>query len=423
MQKRTGRLWLSLILVGLMGQFAWTIENMYFNVYLYNTISTDPGYIAAMVAASAVVATATTLFMGALSDWIGKRKVFISGGYLLWGLSTAAFGFITPQTAAQLFPAASGAHAAAILVIILDCVMTFFGSTANDAAFNAYVTDAVEEGRRGRVESVLAILPLLSMLIIFGGFDGMTQQGKWQEFFLIFGGLVTVTGFVSLFLLKDPPLTPKREPYLKQLLYGFRPAVIRSHSQLYLTLCALCVFSIAVQVFFPFLIIYMQHYLQLDNYALVLGVVLIVASGVSVAMGRVIDRVGKLRFTLPASGLMLAGLIGMYFARGMASVMAAGAVMMSGYMLVTAALTAHLRDLTPEGQAGHFQGIRMIFAVMLPMIIGPFIGAEVIRGNAATYVDLGVIKTVPTPAIFLAAAAVLLFVLIPIFLLKRRHDA
>ncbi len=65
----------------------------------------------------------------------------------------------------------------------------------------------------------------------------------------------------------------------------------------------------------------------------------------------------------------------------------------------------------------------MIFAVMLPMLIGPFIGAAVIRGNAATYEELGVIKTVPTPAIFLAAGAALLLVLIPVLLLKRRDRA
>ena len=35
MKKRT---WVALILVGLVGQFAWTIENMYFNVFLYNAI-------------------------------------------------------------------------------------------------------------------------------------------------------------------------------------------------------------------------------------------------------------------------------------------------------------------------------------------------------------------------------------------------
>mgnify|MGYP000817898919 CR=1 FL=1 len=154
--------------------------------------------------------------------------------------------------------------------------MTFFGSTANDAAFNAYVTDTVSNAQRGRVESVLAILPLVSMLIIFGGFDGMTQAGNWQMFFLIFGALVTLTGVASLFLLKEQPATPKREPFFQQLAYGFRPSVIARHRALYLSLLAMCVFSIAVQVFFPYLIIYMQHYLLLDNYALVLGVVLIV---------------------------------------------------------------------------------------------------------------------------------------------------
>ena len=114
MKKLSPRVWLTLILVGLVGQFAWTIENMYFNVYLYNTISTDPGYISAMVGWSAAAATLTTLFMGALSDRVGRRKLFICGGYILWGLSTAAFGLVTVENAAKLFPAASAVAAAAL---------------------------------------------------------------------------------------------------------------------------------------------------------------------------------------------------------------------------------------------------------------------------------------------------------------------
>ena len=168
MKKLSPRVWLTLILVGLVGQFAWTIENMYFNVYLYNTISTDPGYISAMVGWSAAAATLTTLLMGALSDRVGKRKLFICGGYLLWGLSTAAFGLVTVENAAKLFPAAAAAAAAAVMIVVLDCVMTFFGSTANDAAFNAWITDTVPNEARGKAESVLAILPLISMLVIFG---------------------------------------------------------------------------------------------------------------------------------------------------------------------------------------------------------------------------------------------------------------
>ena len=423
MEKRLGaRKWCAIILVGLFGQFAWTIENMYFNVFLYNTIATDPRYISAMVGASAVAATLTTLLMGALSDRVGKRRAFIAVGYMLWGASTAVFGLITPENAAKLFPAANAAAAAATTVVVMDCVMTFFGSTANDAAFNAYVTDITNAENRGRAESVIAILPLISMLIIFGLFDGLTQQGRWREFFGIFGAAVSVVGLIAVFLVKDEPtLEPRRDSYFKNLLYGLRPSVVRENGELYLSFAAFCIFSIAVQVFFPFLIIYIQNYLGINDYAIVLGVVLIVASAVSVISGRFIDRVGKIRFTLPAGLVMLAGLAGMYFVRSQLGVMIAGTVMMSGYMMMTAALGANIRDWTPEGKVGHFQGIRMIFAVMLPMVIGPAIGAAVIRGSNSTYIELGQVKTVPTPEIYLAAAAVLLLAAIPLALLRRNE--
>ena len=416
------RKWLGIVLIGLFGQFAWTIENMYFNVFLYNTISTDPGYIASMVAWSATVATLTTLLMGALSDRLGRRKAFIALGYVLWGVSTGLFGFITPENAARLFPGANAAAAAAILVVVLDCVMTFFGSTANDAAFNAYVTDVTDQSNRGRVESVLAILPLIAMLVIFGLFDGLTQQGRWKEFFGIFGIAVSVVGLLSLGLLRDDEgLKPRKDSTFKNLLYGLRPGVVKESPELYLSFAAFCLFSIGVQVFFPYLIIYIQNYLGITDYALILGVVLILASVISVVSGRFIDSLGKLVFVFPAALIMLLGLLGMYFVRKPAGVMVAGTVMMGGYMMVSAALSANIRDWTPEGKVGHFQGIRMIFAVMLPMIIGPAIGTAVIRGSNSTYVELGQVKTVPTPGIYLAAGAVLLLSVLPILLLRRRE--
>ena len=415
MKKITARTWLTLILVGLVGQLAWTIENMYFNVYLYNTISTDPNYISSMVGWSAAAATLTTLLMGALSDRLGKRKAFICVGYILWGISTAAFGFITVENAARLFPAA------AVMVVILDCVMTFFGSTANDAAFNAYITDTVDQSNRGKAESVLAILPLIAMLLVFGLFDGMTQRGEWRKFFAVFGAMVSAVGLVSVFLVKEPALQPGKDSCFKNLVYGLRPSVVRMNQALYLSFAAFCIFSIAVQVFFPYLIIYIQNYLKIDGYAIVLGVVLVVASIVSVVSGRWLDKLGAMRCVLPAAGVMLAGLVAMYFARGMAAVIVAGCVMMSGYMLVTAVLSGSIRDYTPKGKVGHFQGIRMIFGVLLPMILGPALGAAVIRNSDSTYVELGVVKTVPTPGIFLAAAVVLLL-LVPFVLALRKQE-
>lgn len=421
--KLSARKWITLILIGLFGQFAWTIENMYFNVFLYNTISTDPWYIAEMVGWSAAAATLTTLLMGALSDKLGRRKPFIAAGYVLWGLSTAVFGYITPENAARLFPGTNAVASAAMLVVIMDCVMTFFGSTANDAAFNAYVTDITDNSNRGRAESVLAILPLISMLIIFGAFDGLTQQGRWQEFFNIFGLAVSVVGVLAIFLVQDEPgLKRGSDSYFKNLLYGFRPSVVKENPELYLSFAAFCLFSVAVQVFFPYLIIYIQNYLGIADYAIVLGVVLILASVVSVVSGRFIDRLGKLRFVFPAAAVMLAGLIGMFFVRGSVGVMIAGTVMMSGYMMMTSALGANIRDWTPADKAGHFQGIRMIFAVLLPMVTGPAIGAAVIKNGASTYVELGQVKTVPTPGIYLAAAAVLLLTFVPILVLRRKEQ-
>ena len=423
MKKRT---WIALILVGLVGQFAWTIENMYFNVFLYNAIAPDPTAIAWMVALSAVAATVTTLLMGALSDRVGKRKPFIALGYILWGFSVMAFALLARPERLSGFQAAyaRGVLTGPILVVVLDCVMTFFGSTANDAAFNAYVTDVTTTENRGRAESVLAILPLISMLVIFGVFDGWTQKGDWFTFFLFFGVLMSATGVAALFLVKDSPaLQPRRDSYGKNLLYGFTPRVVKQLPELYLSLLAFTLFSIGVQVFFPYLIVYFQHYLHMDNYAIVLGVVLLFASAVSVLAGKYLDKYGKLNFVLPAAGVMLLGLIGLYLARSMISVMITGSIMMSGYMLVTAALSALIRDYTPKDKAGHFQGVRMVFAVCLPMIIGPFIGSAVIRSSGAVYEDLGVVKTVPTPAIFLGAAACVLLVIVPVVLLYRRKKA
>lgn len=423
MKKRT---WAALILVGLVGQFAWTIENMYFNVFLYNAIAPDPTAIAWMVALSAIAATVTTLLMGALSDRVGKRKAFIAFGYMLWGVSVMAFALLARPARLAAFQAAyaRGILTGPILVVALDCVMTFFGSTANDAAFNAYVTDVTTGSTRGRAESVLAILPLISMLVIFGIFDGWTKRGDWFAFFLFFGVLMSATGVLSLFLVKDSDqLKPRRDSYFQNLLYGFTPRVVRQLPELYLALLAFTLFSIGVQVFFPYLIVYFQHYLHMDDYALVLGVVLLFASVVSVLAGKYLDKYGKLPFVLPSAGVMVAGLLGLYFVRSMAGVMVAGAIMMSGYMLVTAALSALIRDHTPKDKAGHFQGVRMVFAVALPMIIGPFIGSAVIKSGGGVYEELGVVKSVPTPAIFLAAAVCVALVILPVRGLCRRKKA
>lgn len=92
--KLGGRFWLALTVFSLVGQVAWVVENMYFNVFIYKMFHATAAQIGLMVAASAVVATLTTILIGALSDRVGKRKIFICVGYLLWGISILSFALI-----------------------------------------------------------------------------------------------------------------------------------------------------------------------------------------------------------------------------------------------------------------------------------------------------------------------------------------
>jgi MFS family permease len=88
--------WFILVLFGLIGQIAWSVENMYFNLFVFDTIAPRLDSITLMVQLSGIVATVVTLIAGTLSDKVGNRSKFISIGYIIWGISVALFGFISP---------------------------------------------------------------------------------------------------------------------------------------------------------------------------------------------------------------------------------------------------------------------------------------------------------------------------------------
>jgi len=419
------RNWFSLIIAGLVGQFAWTIENMFLNLYIFEQTQ-DASYVPWMVAFSAAAATITTLLMGALSDRLGKRKAFISFGYIAWGISVLSFAFITTDNMALLFPAANAAMLAGVFIIILDCLMTFFGSTANDAAFNAFATDVSTPKTSGKIESVLAILPLISMLIIFGAFSGMASGEGWFTFFLIFGILTLVTGVTSIFLFPKDIARPKKdETYLKNIFYGFRPSVVKANPLLYLTLVSFLAFAIAIQVFMPYFLIVIQEnlgFVGLD-FTIIMGSVLLVACIFTVLVGAFMDKLGKNRILIPSLGVTMLGMLGMFFAKDMAFIIVAGIVMMSGYMISTAVLGSKVRDYTPRNEVGLFQGIRMIFVVLIPMVTGPFIGQAAYMNTAQTYLnEYGQSVKLPNEYIYIAAAIVLLLAIAPVIILIIRDN-
>lgn len=415
------RFWLAIVIFGLLGQVAWVVENMYFNVFIYNMFNASPKDIAAMVSASAIAATLTTIFMGALSDKVGKRKTFISFGYIAWGISILLFAVIRVDVVRELFPALSAVSASALcitLVIIMDCVMTFFGSTANDAAFNAWLTDSTDDNNRGAAEGINSMMPLVAILVVFGGFMAFDLQNSssWTIIFAIIGSLVIISGILGVFLIKDSntKITENNKVW-SNIIYGFRPSVIKSNKSLYITLIAFAVFGISIQIFMPYLILYYSVTLKMDNYVLIMAPAIILASIATAFYGRLYDKFKFTKTVIPAISLLICGYILLLLFKSTALVFIGSLFMMSGYLCGMAVFGAMIREKTPENKSGMFQGLRICGQVLIPGVIGPEIGKAVLKNADVVINNDGTTSFIPNQNIFIAAAivAILIFAFIP----------
>lgn len=400
----------SLIIFSLVGQIAWVVENMYFNVFIYNMFNASPADISAMVAASAIAATLTTLFIGALSDKVGKRKIFMCLGYILWGISILSFAFIRVDVVGKLFPTASASAVCITLVIIMDCVMTFFGSSANDAAFNAWLTDMTDSTNRGKAEGINAMMPLVAILAVFGGFMSfdLSKSESWTAIFAIIGVAVILIGILGFFIIEsNEKKSEENKNYFKNIFYGFRPSVVKQNNQLYLYLIGFAVFGISIQIFMPYLIIYYEKTLQMSDYVLIMAPAIILASVFTVFWGRMYDKLGFVKSVFPSLALLCAGYIFLFFFTNTVCVFIGSLLMMCGYLSGSAVFGAMIRDKTPESKAGMFQGLRIIGQVLIPGVVGPMIAERILKNAETIQNGDGTTSFLPSKWIFLGALCVI----------------
>ena len=402
---------------------------MYFNLFVFETVAPSLDTVTLMVQLSGIAATVTTLVAGVISDKIGNRRALISWGYTIWGVTVALFGCLSPELVGRIFSLDGGRAVSVtlILVVVGDCVMTVFGSTANDAAFNAWVTDNTKPAFRGTVEGVLSILPLIAMLIVAGGFGILVSAIGYTALFIGLGAVISLCGIVGIFIVKDSP-DMERSGTVRDIFYGFRPSVVRSHLPLYVSFLIILVYGIACQIFMPYLIIYMKTYLSFTvvEYSVVFGAAIILGAIINVFLGRLSDRMDKVKLLYVAAGIMALGLFGMYLAPAGNKTAALivfgifGFVMICGYIFVSALCGSTVRDYTPEGAVGKLQGVRMVFSVLIPMLAGPAIGNAINRAQGLRLEDAGAdimtTEYIPAPEIFLvgAIATLLIFAVIPL---------
>ena len=288
--------------------------------------------------------------------------------------------------------------------------MTFFGSSANDAAFNAWLVDSTDSTNRGSAEGVNAMMPLVAMLAVFGGFMSfdLEKSESWSVIFTVIGVVVTLVGILGIFLIKEPPLVKSKNNYFADVIHGFRPSTVKRNPALYFYLLEFIIFNISIQVFMPYLIIYYEVSLQMTDYVLIMAPAVILASLVTFFWGKVYDK-KHFDFSATFSLLwLLLGYILLMLFKKTVPVFIGSLLMMSGYLASMAVFSAKIRDLIPADKAGMFQGVRIFSQVLIPGLVGPFIGKTVLKNAEMITNNDGTQSFVPDQSIFLAAHSNLL---------------
>lgn len=415
----TKKTWGSIIILGFLGSLAWGVENQFFNTFIYNNITPDPRPISWMVAASAIVATLASIIMGGLSDRVRYRwgrKPFLLLGYLGWGITTALF-----PTAALFHPIGI----AVFMAILFDCIMTFFGSSANDAVFHAFVADITTPHNRGRVMGVLEILTWVALLIVYGGAGFIIDKVGYFPFFYIIGGLVFILGLIASILLDEPnhPQNPPRERFIDSILNTFKWKTLTEQKDLLMVLISIALWGIAQQIFFPYLLIYINHYLHIETLQASLIVFLaILLGGIATAypLGLLTDRWGRRKMAIFAIFAEMIGLLAFSFSRSFVALVLTGILWLAPISAWTIAVSAWSKDLFPEDKRGQFGGYVIFFQVALTMVPGPLIGSWLTTTFGIHTVLEGKEAFIPTSIIFQVAAVATLLTLLPILRTRKQ---
>ncbi|MBD3196054.1 MAG: MFS transporter, partial [Candidatus Lokiarchaeota archaeon] len=187
----------SVTLLSLAGQIAWAVENQFYNDFIDETLITmgvpqlGPLAITLLVNITTIIGTLATIIMGSYSDVKGRRKPIMLYGFIFWAITTTLF----PVSAFFSF---LGVGVVIFTAILFDSIMTFFGGTALNAGFNAYVTDVTTLKNRSKAMGIAQITTLASLLIVYGVLGLLIDIIGYYPFFIVVGLLVGVIGLLGV---------------------------------------------------------------------------------------------------------------------------------------------------------------------------------------------------------------------------------
>lgn len=448
------KFWLIVWGMGIAGQLCWNMENQWFNTFVYAKIGANVSIVTWMVIVSALVTTISTFLFGTMSDRQGKRKKFVSIGYIIWGAATILFGLteFASKSDVGALVALSG-----FLVVITDAIMSFFGSMGCDSGYNVWVNDYTNDKNKGQVGAALAALPVFGTVVgtVLGGIlvnIGNPTAGtanydpsldNYQLLFWVMGCFVIVMGILSLFLMKDSPdIKPSKDgSFGHQLIQVFNFKKLKDNpdnKEMLLANLVVCMFFIP----FNFYFVHMGNWLIYDigftagDMGLIQGVALLASVLVTIPFSKLINKdkiplVVLIAIICNAIGLIALSILvkspqdvntASWLSIENLPLILCVFLVGTGYVLIMQTGMIWVRGLFPKSCRGQFEGIRVLFFTLIPMLIGTLIGNVIIKQTAQLNEirdDYGNIIDVPQENLFLIAGIIVIFTLVPLYFASK----
>ncbi len=423
--------WLALFVMSFAGELAWGVQTQIFNLFVFNEIVPRPIVVSAMVAVGAVVATVTAIVMGAWSDQQGRRKPFILAGYGLWGLTVILF----PAT--ELI---SVVWLAVTAVILLNALMSFFRATGYEASYHAYLTDITTLSNRGAAQGMASLGLYIAMVVTFGSL-GLIDATSYQLFFIIAGALVIIMGTIGGLIVEDKGVPVDHEVgVFKRIRKTFHRDFLRQQKNFFYILLAMGLFMMSFNVFFQFVLIYMQHYLEIPvTNVEILVLVAITVGGIvfSIPAGILSDKIGRKKVAIASILIEAVFLILFAFSPQFATALPlfgdplTNVTVWSGFFAIfwlgaqtswLVASYAWSKDWYPEEKRAEFSGYTTIFQIGVGGGLGAMLGGIVASIFGVPGMVDGKAGIIPTPAIFIFSGILVLFTLIPVWFAQEKQS-
>ena len=247
-------------------------------------------------------------------------------------------------------------------------------------------------------------------------------------FFVIMGVMVMLVGiFGSLFMQEAADLQPSRQAggFLKQVLSVFRFRTFLQNRELFWVFGIMSVYFIGFNAFFAHAGNYIIYTLGFDE-----GMAgILQGAGLGLAVLATIPTIGMINrgrhaqligasVLFSAAGLMVLAVAGATIPLLLVGILLVGI----GYVLVLQTTTAWAKNLYPENSRGQFEGVRIVFFVLIPMVLGPSSANLVIsRWGVPVTID-GVAGMSPSTALFWLAAAIMMLTLLPMIMAVRARS-